>query len=164
MRNATSFERTFTDSQDNFIKGLVGRQDLSYSEITALFNVRFGTHKTRSSILGRAHRLGLSQLPMRKSVKTRNHFLKKKKRGAVDINKIVGTKMKNAGVSGYNTVHFDAPTNASKSQDALLHDDCRWPIDSDPIMFCAAPKSRGSYCAHHANIAFTVRPPRVTRR
>ena len=37
---------------------------------------------------------------------------------------------------------------------------CRWPVGADEDRtFCGSPRKRGSYCAHHAGMAFT--PPRA---
>lgn len=52
------------------------------------------------------------------------------------------------------------PSAPTKSLMALREGDCRWPFgDSPNIRFCAQPAAHGSYCEHHARLAY--REPRT---
>ncbi len=113
----------------------------------------------RNAVLGKSHRLGLSNpVPSEvrraramKAVKTRGGKPKKVRR---ELNQMPW-KFNGAELT-------ELPPEVSPFACTLMElqsDSCRWP-QGDPstaeLRFCGAPKVMGAYCAGHARLAFNV--------
>jgi GcrA cell cycle regulator len=121
---------------------------------------------TRSAVIGKVHRLGLSGRSTIKQLPTCNGFLKKPSRPIKIPNPpkvafVKPTPPKPRVVA----ILFDAPEPRMLPLEALRDNECHFPI-GDPLKggfgFCGHPKERGAYCAAHGAIAYRI--PEKRRR
>lgn len=119
-----------------------------------------GCGVSRSAVLGKVHRLGLSAGRVAQTPKTSGARPKPK------------TKPKPKGASPTSQARPDAALPASGTPPlgrgcgartilSVRRSDCRWPF-GDPLRpgfsLCGCPVTRGAFCAEHAAIAYRPRP------
>lgn len=136
---------------------------MSFGEITKEINLRFKVGYTRSAILGRAKRMGLTRpeavrarAPKLKALGVRSdHRRPPEPRPRAEPAKSVPLRC--VGLSP-RLISFDE----------LAPDDCRYPYggdrDDEPISFCGHPRQPGSsYCTPHFHLTRnpegSVQPP-----
>lgn len=161
----------WSDEQDARIANLYGT--MSFALITAEINAKFETKFTRSAVIGRAFRLGLSKGKKKAPLSTA-----RKTKGTVGsfavgvITRIKRAKQKEATAGD----GYKPKTVEVVSRDIALVDlepnDCRFACNEvdGKHLFCGHPKQPGSsYCeTHHAlcwnkPIAATKRAPHYRR-
>lgn len=138
---------------------------LSCSQIAAELG-----YVTRNSVIGKAHRLGLSGRVVGK--KPGGETRRANGIGAA-VQKIRAAKAKPpAPISTAPKVKPEpfvpvvctevAPLNISMMD--LTEETCRWPEGEADFTFCGHRATHGPYCGNHAKIAFVPRKPRAAQR
>jgi GcrA cell cycle regulator len=137
---------------------------MSYAQIAAAINVRFGTGYSRSAAIGRAKRLGLAVPEGREKRPTRgrkarllqppNPRLRDRHLAKVLRPKPVLKNGMNVMTIKLRCVEID-PRHLSLTE--LERDDCRYPYGGDEdggaITFCGHPRRHGSsYCTAHFHL------------
>ncbi len=152
--------RTLWTSEEDAALRLHIADRLSASQIATTL----GNGRSRNSIIGRAHRLGLSVNSVRK-VKG-----KRKRKRNRRFNRGGSTPEQRATAWDEYLKASDLPPDQSERPVRLLNLkpwSCRWPLgdpQSDDFRFCGDRKhGRHSYCARHCNVAFLPLPPRPVR-
>lgn len=134
---------------------------LSASKCADDLQAAFGGSPTRSSVLGKINRLGLSE-PRSKRNATPTSKKKKRERKTVTLLTNHGRRYDVLELNKPELVvnqlsADDIPLSQRKQLLDLQPEDCRWPYN-DPgkpdFFFCGAVKSSGRpYCAYHAAVA-----------
>lgn len=172
--------------QETFLRDLA-LTPASYGEITKSFNARFGTHVSRSAILGKCDRMGIrgSKVSSKSGPRAGNRIRRTKADPAVHVNRknsfgtIGGLSRpplagpvdplreendRGPALTRSKSVNvdtmFDATPDTKKSFLDLRRDECKWPATSDASMACGAKITIGAYCTRHAQIAYRTMPTR----
>jgi GcrA cell cycle regulator len=121
---------------------------------------------TRSAIIGKANRLGLSGRVVPLSFAKRQHNKPKPRRPNYQIGNPGLRRLYLVPSAPVPFQELDIPLAERKTVPTLEDKDCRWPI-GDPqhpdFHFCGRPKITGlPYCDHHSRVAF--QPPQAYRR
>lgn len=114
---------------------------------------------SRNAVLGKIHRLGLSERINRKPKAARAREQKIAARGNQSLLKNVMLARARAigELPAYEAVELpqEQITHALVALIDLEPHHCRWPIEQDgTTMFCGADKHAGAYCEAHARIAY----------
>lgn len=152
----------WTDEDDEKLKAMA-KSGLSASAIAKELS-HDKIKRSRSSVLGRCHRIGVKigatdgDAQETKRTVTKKKIAKKtaapKAIPAPKLKPIPQFKADNK----YKSYRAAFQANGAKtvSFDELNSCHCRWPIDgpNGEIRYCGKPKEHESYCRHHAEIAF----------
>lgn len=127
-------KRKWTDELSNTIIAWF-QNGATTTDISERIAIDFDLHFTRCAVMGRLHRLGCLRGSRRRSSPQRRPRTRTKKA---------------------DTPHI---INCSQRPVSLIDarpDDCRWPVGGvrDDFRFCGAPQFDGSYCQHHARMAY----------
>jgi GcrA cell cycle regulator len=118
---------------------------------------------TRNSVVGKAHRLGLSKGGVPASIAATPvprgpRRIKRRPQNITPVLAHINRADPGLPPTLSTPTPEDIPMGERKTLMKLLNNDCRWPIGDprDPDFgFCGAPKCAGSsYCAGHARIAY----------
>lgn len=149
-------------------------EKLSYRQISALLNEKFGTSYTKNATLGKAARIGIQKesapsIPgNHKPRADRNTPYKiREPRRKIETIRIVRANTNSNAMRIIRSVSFEqeklrcveiVPRHLSLID--LEPSDCRYPYGDDQITFCGHPKHVGSaYCLPHH--ALCSQPPRI---
>lgn len=145
----------WSDDQNIFLKKH-HEEGLSASQIAIKLNREFGINKTRNAVIGRLHRLGLSNdgravMPRRSRAMTQQQ----------KIARIVARKANGS---------FNSQGGSSDTSEAvepflrlpildLKNGQCRYAVDyaENTHLFCGLPADAKPYCEHHARICYGVK-------
>lgn len=143
------------DESTNVVKAMY-REGKSARQILVALAEKGIRHLTRSAVQGKVHRLGLTRSPeahketMAMAQKSREPKPKPDKAGSKPAIKTVYEPT---------IIRIDQrPLVTSRpvgvEEARPIH--CRWPIKVEGIeLFCGADIERGSFCVHHARVAYT---------
>lgn len=119
------------------------KKGISCSQIAKTIRRRFGNSRTRNSIIGRKHRLGLPDrtTPVR-IVRDKQRVKRRALPKMVEPVKPVAKAAK--------PVRKEEPIRRVEITE-LARSECRWPVTEDsPHLFCGRPQAEdSSYCATH---------------
>lgn len=148
----------------------------SAADIAAKINAKWGCEITRSSVLGKLHRMGLVRSPtsVRAAMRAGARLQAKRDRAAQALPKREPTVRQSTLAAVMERVPLDPIPAAENPADfpdrvtlqKLTDKSCRWPI-GDPqhedFGFCGKDKVTGlPYCEHHARRAY--RPVETVKR
>jgi len=137
------------DERTSLLKILL-EQGLSAQNIADTMNGRFKTEFTRAAIIGRANRI---------KAKFKKPVIEKQPRKRKVI--MVVEKAPPPPEIIDLPVFLEQKTGITMLE--LNDDTCRWPLgESPPYLYCGKIVNRGSYCAGHAELSYTV--PDYTKR
>jgi GcrA cell cycle regulator len=155
--------RAWSEESSEALKEYVLSGELSYSQIAALINERFGTSHSRNATIGRAGRMGLTN-PFKVKVSS-----EPKKRKSRAVFKIVAANGNSSALRIYQSVKTDQPDlrciEVGPRHLTLLElepDDCRFAYGESNFTFCGLRTRAGSsYCpSHHTLVWVAPIPPR----
>ena len=129
-------------------------QGLSFAQIAAKINAEFQTTYSRNAAIGKASRLGLTQVSKPTPRKQREAITYTRKPRIPSVPKFTPEEIK---IRCAEVV----PLNLSLIE--LGEDLCHWPYGDGPFTFCGHPVHDGSYCLAHQALSIHYRQVRAER-